>query len=82
MHENESRGVRLYPNPARDRISVQGFTSGTGITIRDAVGRIQWQGIAVGEHFQVEVGHWARGLYVLHAANAGRREAFKFVLVE
>ncbi|HRD51732.1 MAG TPA: hypothetical protein PKY96_03705, partial [Flavobacteriales bacterium] len=47
VHEHESIGVRLYPNPARDRISVQGFTSGARITIRDAVGRLQWQGVVV-----------------------------------
>lgn len=82
MHDYDSSGSRLYPNPARDLIAVQGVVSGTGITVHDTVGKLQWQGIAVGEYFQLEIGHWAKGIYVLHAEHAGRRDSFKFVLIE
>ncbi|HRF82286.1 MAG TPA: T9SS type A sorting domain-containing protein [Flavobacteriales bacterium] len=79
-HTND--GPRLFPNPAHERVTVQGLIDGTGIIIHDAVGKLQWQGIAAGEYFQLEVEHWAKGMYVLHAEHAERRDSFKFVLIE
>jgi hypothetical protein len=82
MEEYESDRPRLFPNPAREHIAVDGIAMGTAITIHDAVGRSLWQGVSAGEHFQLEVGHWARGAYLLHAEHGGKRRSFKFVLIE
>jgi hypothetical protein len=82
MEAYESDGPRLFPNPARDRIALRGIDRGAGIRIHDAVGRVLWHGVAEGEQFQLEVGRWARGAYVLHAEHAGKRRSLKFVLIE
>jgi hypothetical protein len=82
IEAHEADGPRLFPNPASDWIALQGIVSGTGITIHDAVGRVLWHGAGSGEYFHLEVGHWARGAYVLHAVHAGQQRSFKFVLIE
>ena len=82
MEEYDSNGPWLFPNPAQDRIAMDGIAIGTAITIHDAMGKSLWQGASSGDHFQLEVGHWARGAYILHAEYSGKRRSFKFVLVE
>ena len=82
MEEYESDGPRLFPNPAREHISLDGIAMGTTVTIHDAVGRSLWQGVSAGEYFQLDVGGWARGAYVLHAEYGWKRRSFKFVLIE
>jgi len=80
--EGSVEGAILYPNPASGWITLAGITSGSRIKIHDTLGRGIWQGAATSESFRLDVDRWARGTYVLHLENAGKKKAFKFVLVE
>ncbi len=78
----QSEGLRLFPNPARDHIALQGIDRGSGVMIHDAAGRVLWQGTGTGDLHRIEVGNWARGMYIGHGVNRGKRRSFKFVLIE
>jgi hypothetical protein len=80
--ERSVEGAILHPNPASLWITLAGIASGTRIRIHDTLGRGIWNGSSTGEDFRLEVDRWARGTYVLHLEDAGKRKAFKFVLVE
>ena len=80
--EPESVGSALYPNPARDRITLQGFDSGAVITIHDTMGRMLWHGTSTGADMRIAVGHLARGTYIVRAVDAVKQRSFKFVLIE
>ena len=80
--EHESEALSLYPNPARDQITLQGIDSGAVITIHDAMGRVLWRGKSTGADMRIGVGHLARGTYIVRAADARKERSFKFVLVE
>jgi hypothetical protein len=80
--EPESVGSGLYPNPARDQITLQGVDSGAVITIHDAMGRVIWRGTNTGVDMHIGVGHLARGTYIVRAADAWKERSFKFVLIE
>lgn len=80
--EHVSDVPRLYPNPARDQVTLQGIDSGAVITIHDAMGRVLWHGTSTGADMSIGVGHLARGTYIVHAVHSMKQRSFKFVLVE
>lgn len=71
----------LFPNPAKDQLIV-GQRAGSEAQVLDSVGRLLWQGRVTSDRWVLEVGSWARGIYVLRMAHRGRFELQKFVLVE
>ncbi len=72
----------LFPNPAQNRVILAGIDPDTKVSIRDAVGRIVWRGASAGDRLVIEVGQWARGLYLAQLERRGKFRSFKFVLVE
>jgi hypothetical protein len=79
--EEQPVGYSLFPNPAQDQLVV-GQRAGAEAQVRDAVGRLMWQGKVTSDHWVLDVGSWARGAYVLRMVRFGRVETRKFVLTE
>jgi len=79
--EGEAMVPVLFPNPAQDHLVVNQREDAEA-QVRDAVGRLLWQGRITSERWVLEVGAWARGTYVLRMARYGRVETHKFVMVE
>ena len=73
--------VVVSPNPAIAELWVSSARGATA-TIRDALGRLAWQGVITQERQMLDVGAWARGYYVLNIALGSERSSFKFVLTE
>lgn len=73
--------VMLYPNPASDELVIAGAGGALG-TVLDALGRVVWQGGALGERHVLQVRHWARGGYILRVESRRGMEFHKFVLVD
>src|SRR5690606_8370534 len=74
--------TRLYPNPARNEISLTGVPRGSRVTIHDVLGRTVWQEDVTGGVWRKEVSAWARGGYLLRMERSGSARSFKFVLTE
>jgi hypothetical protein len=81
VEELQATLVILYPNPASDALVIAGAGGALG-TVLDALGRVVWQGRALGERHVLQVGHWARGSYTLRVESRRGVEFHKFVLVE
>ncbi len=80
--ENSLVGIRVYPNPAVDGLSISDLPAGSVITIHDALGRRKWEsGITDGVK-TLDVATWARGTYVLRVQANGRDAMFKFALID
>lgn len=81
VEEQEADLMVVYPNPARDVFSVR---NGNGVQarVRDALGRLVWQGTVQGDDWGLQVAEWSRGSYVLQLERATERLNFKFVLID
>lgn len=80
--EGSMVGIRMYPNPAVDELSISHLPMGSMLTIHDALGRRIWEsGITDGVK-TLDVASWARGTYVLRVQANGRHAMFKFVLID
>lgn len=79
--EEQAADFSLFPNPAQDQLVV-GQRAGAEVQVRDAVGRLVWQGMVTRDYWLLDVGSWARGAYVLRMVRFGRVETRKFVLTE
>jgi len=81
VSEGQATAPVLFPNPAQDQLIV-GQREGVEAQVRDAVGRVLWQGRITSDRWVLDVGSWARGAYVLHMAHHSQVESYKFVLTE
>ncbi|MGV3636700.1 MAG: T9SS type A sorting domain-containing protein [Flavobacteriales bacterium] len=79
--EVQESGHVLFPNPAKDQLSL-GQRAGAVVQVLDVAGRMLWQGQITSDRWVLDVGSWARGAYVLHMAHGGHVESYKFVLTE
>ncbi len=82
MPDWEVEAPHLYPNPARDRLSLIGVATGIHLSVLDAVGRCVWTGTSSDGRVDLYVGDWSRGMYVLQLVRSGESRSYKFVLIE
>lgn len=65
--------IVAYPNPVRDKLIIQ--IPGTAkqlLTIHDGIGRLMSQRIVNGGRQEINVGSWARGVYILSVKQDGK----------
>lgn len=79
--EVPTSGPVLFPNPTQDHLIV-GQRAGAEAQVLDAVGRMLWEGRLTSDRWVLDVGHWARGAYMMRIAHGGGVETHKFVLAE
>lgn len=81
VHGSTDMAPVIFPNPASDRLVIVGRAHAK-VHMLDAVGRSVWEGTVPNDEWELEVGGWARGGYVLQLIHRGTREVHKFVLTE
>ena len=72
----------LFPNPISTMVTVSGVPAGARAAVFDALGRWVWMGAAQPGVWELEVGAWSRGSYLLRMEAAGVVHSFRFVLIE
>ncbi len=72
VDENEDSQVKLYPNPAKDVIHVEGLETNTEVKIYDALGALV-KVVNVGSDEEIDISELSGGLYLLHCGNATLR---------
>ena len=72
--------VKLYPNPAVDRVSLSGLTLGARITLIDASGRHLDSWSATEEEMTLDVSRLAAGQYFLRISSDGQTVVKKLVI--
>lgn len=80
--DSEFEGIRIFPNPAVDDLSIVNLPAGSVVSIHDALGRRIWQRNKVEGILTLDVGSWARAAYVLRVESNDRHGMFKFVLID
>ncbi|MGV9013644.1 MAG: T9SS type A sorting domain-containing protein [Flavobacteriales bacterium] len=78
--ENMTESIGIWPNPATSQVRIRGAEGSVG-TVRDAQGRIIWKKEISTSGNAIEVGTWARGVYVLELVKEKVHSMLKFVLV-
>ncbi len=71
---------KMYPNPATDRLWLQGLPEGAVIHLRDLQGRLLLQERWVASQGSLSVAEWPAGLYLLEVEAAGRLGVQKLLL--
>lgn len=59
--ENTGREIEVYPNPARERVTIKGLPEGSRVEVYDAMGRKVMESWTA----EVDAGHLAQGIYLL-----------------
>ncbi|MBK9175283.1 MAG: T9SS type A sorting domain-containing protein [Flavobacteriales bacterium] len=63
-------GLRVYPNPAADQVTIVGVRPMEEVLVLDMLGRSIHRARAMQGQITLAVGDWARGAYVVRAGNA------------
>lgn len=74
--------LSIYPNPASDRLYVSALADRTTLYLRDATGRLVWQGESTAGMVEVPVRNLAIGVYLAEAFLEDGRQARAMVQVE
>lgn len=83
-HSTEEIGAAtpfVYPNPATDALVI-GNATGRDATVLDMLGKRVWSYGVKHDRLAVDVGSWARGVYVLQVHGVRGVQIVKFVLAE
>lgn len=79
--ENELSKIQIYPNPAKDKITIQGFSYLTKVKLTDMYGRqIPYE---LDVHGQISLEHIVPGVYFIAInSNTNKQQQFKFLKIE
>jgi hypothetical protein len=66
-------GISVYPNPANDKLIVEGIDKGTDITITDITGRQVYNATATGPIISISTSYLTPGNYILFIQVNGRK---------
>lgn len=70
----------MYPNPARDIITVEGIEKSAKLQIFDIVGREVYRGLAAAASTEIDVRGLGKGNYILQLTGADGEKVYrKFV---
>ncbi len=70
----------VHPQPAHDRLVVQGIHAGQDLRLLDATGRTVLQATSAAEHITLSVGALPAGSYVLRVSGNGQRYAQRIAI--
>ena len=70
--ESAEKEIRLYPNPASDRITINGLQNGAEIRIFNLQGQIVSTHFAEGEQTEISTKDIPRGLYIVQVNQNGK----------
>ena len=75
--------LRLFPNPALDRVRIEGFAAVQGTwSVKDVLGREAAAGLWQGVPLDLEVGRWPQGTYFFEVqGQTGERQVLRFAVV-
>ena len=72
IDENASANLRVYPNPAKESIFIDGIEANTQVEIFNSLGELV-KVVSVSENQEISVRDLAAGLYMVHFGNATLR---------
>lgn len=77
--ETKAGTVQLYPNPARDYLTVSGLTEGSEIWITDISGRTVYRVTAATNSLEIPVSTLSEGVYTLSVLCDGEHQVSRFI---
>ena len=72
--------IRIYPNPASDKVHLTGLAGGDRILLYDLNGRLIWQSLAKDGQLTLAVGDLPSGTYLLSVQSPGKRMTRKLMV--
>jgi len=76
------RGIRVFPNPANDFLTVENESGQVTIHVSDMAGKTIYSGtVESGSATTIPVRNFQKGLYLINASNdTGQKASFKFIV--
>jgi hypothetical protein len=78
--ETNVPGISIYPNPAQEQITIEGFEIGATLTLRDISGRTIFKTQASDSEYRLNLTEVSSGSYILEILNAGITSVHKVIV--
>jgi hypothetical protein len=82
VNEIAEDNVFLYPNPARDQITVKAEKNMKSIEVYNTIGQLQYQFNPNAEHYILNVAHYTAGIYLVKITFEDNTTANKKVIIK
>ncbi len=79
LAEENLQEVRIFPNPAKDVLTIGNLPKNSQLRIWNVQGKILWEGNAQGESHTIHRQNWADGLYWLEVKNTSNFTVEKII---
>ena len=76
----EDPGVRVYPNPANDRIQIMGIEQGSQMSLISHEGRVLWRGISEKRECSIDVHRYTPGIYIMQISGDQKNEVIRIAI--
>lgn len=64
-----AKPLSIYPNPARDRLNLEGIPKGSAVKIYDVSGRKVTEVYSEGTALKIDISRLSKGVYIIHSEN-------------
>lgn len=74
-------GIRVFPNPVQNNLTIQGLNNGINqqITIFNSIGKTMTRGITASNTYQVNTASFSAGIYYIEIRNNQQKQTIPFV---
>ncbi|OEJ99238.1 hypothetical protein A8C32_08700 [Flavivirga aquatica] len=81
INEQEN-SILLFPNPSRDKVNIEGLTTGDVIRISNLTGKTLFHKQVANDEISIELTHFASGLYLVSISGEGKATVQSKLLVD
>lgn len=78
LNEQQTNTAKLYPNPAKDVLFLEGLNEVTQVEVFDGLGKLVHSGISNSTNYSLQVKDWPKGLYLVHIPTSTHKQVIKF----
>jgi hypothetical protein len=79
IKQTENSHLKIYPNPGRDRVTIEGLNAGATLLVTDVTGRNIYNIQANSTTVEVPLVNWAAGMYFLKVSDNNETTVHQFV---
>jgi hypothetical protein len=78
---NKPSELKIFPNPAQNKVTITGLLMNDEIQIFDCLGREIYRGMVFNNQLEIDISDWEKGFYFIEQNTENQRNRLKFLKI-